>query len=345
MSTAASADITIALELAGDRVADVSIVPRRLPALGVLLAGRSVTDAFALLPRLFALCSTAHGVAAQTAVNAAHGIDASPTQQRRRNAALLAERLAEQLRGAVTALRILEQPAVADATRQAIRAAALFAPAAANDIPTLLREIDQIESALDQIGIADLQPAESGARFGSSGSLALTAANDLNVIARLVEGGARYAAAPDLDGIIPEAGAWARSRSTMAPDTPAARLRARLDELAAMPLKLRGLVTGDAPPYPDARIGYRLGDNLGAAAVETARGRLYHLVELDRDGRVARFDCLAPTEWNFHPHGPLARMLRGATLAADGQQAVEQLIAAFDPCVGTKLTIREVADA
>jgi Ni,Fe-hydrogenase I large subunit len=118
-----------------------------------------------------------------------------------------------------------------------------------------------------------------------------------------------------------------------------------LNELVELPQTLRELVTSDAPPCPDALIGYRLGDNLGAAAVETARGRLYHLVELDRDDRVTRFHCLAPTEWNFHPRGPLARMLRGATLAADGHDAVDQLIAAFDPCVGTKLTLREAADA
>jgi hypothetical protein len=298
-----------------------------------------------LLPRLFALCSTSHSVAAQTAIHAARGIEASPAQQSRRHAALLGERLAEQLRGAVTALQLLEQPAIANATRQVIRAAALFALEVASDIPTLSRTIDQIEFALDQIGVADLQPPQSPARFRSSGAASLTAADDLNVIARLVEGGPRYAAAPDLDGSIPETGAWARALPSATPDAAASRLRARLNELAAMPQTLRELVTSDAPPCPNAPIGYRLGDNLGAAAVETARGRLYHLVELDRDDRVARFHCLAPTEWNFHPRGPLARMLRDATLPADAHEAIDQLIAAFDPCVGYMLSIREAADA
>jgi coenzyme F420-reducing hydrogenase alpha subunit len=344
MSAAVGTDIAITLELAGDRVADVRIVPRRLPALGALLAGRPVPDMLTLLPRLFALCSTAHGIAAQTAVDAARGNETSPAQQSRRNAALLAERLSEQLRSAVTALRLLEQPAIADATRQLIRAAALFAPAAVTNISDLLHAIDQIEAALDQIGVANLQPNETTARFGSSGPLALTAADDLNVIARLVEGGARYAAAPDLNGAIPETGAWARSHPAAAPDIAAARLRARLDELATMPQTLREFVTGDTPPCPVA-FDYRLGDRFAAAAVETARGRLYHLVGLDRDDRVARFHCLAPTEWNFHPSGPLARMLRGATLPSDAHEAIDQLIAAFDPCVGYKLTIREAADA
>ena len=40
-------------------------------------------------------------------------------------------------------------------------------------------------------------------------------------------------------------------------------------------------------------------------------------------------------------------MLRDAVVPLDrgGQDAVEQLIAAFDPCVGYKVTVREVADA
>jgi len=40
-------------------------------------------------------------------------------------------------------------------------------------------------------------------------------------------------------------------------------------------------------------------------------------------------------------------MLRGATVALDrgGREAIERLIAAFDPCVGYRLTVRELADA
>jgi coenzyme F420-reducing hydrogenase alpha subunit len=345
MNVTAGANIDIALELADSRVVDVSIVPRRLPPIDALVAGRPVADMLAVLPRLFALCSTAHGIAVQTAVDAARGIETSPLQQRRRSAALLAERLAEQLRGAVTAMRLLQLPPIANATRQAVRAAALFAPTAGSDIPDLLCAIDQIESALDQIGVPDLQPAEITVRFKPSGSLSLKATDDHDVIARLAEGGSRYAAAPNLNGVVPETGAWARSHATTMPDTAAARLRMRLDELSPMPELLRRLISGDALPSPDALIGYRLGNNFGAAAVETARGRLYHLVELDCDGRVVRFHCLAPTEWNFHPRGPLARMLREARLHAGSRRAVEQLIAAFDPCVGHRLTIREAADA
>ena len=64
----------------------------------------------------------------------------------------------------------------------------------------------------------------------------------------------------------------------------------------------------------------------GIAWTEMARGLLVHWVRA-RDGRrgptraCARYRVLAPTEWNFHPHGVLAQALaalRGAGDAAAG---------------------------
>jgi coenzyme F420-reducing hydrogenase alpha subunit len=306
-----------------------------------------------LVPRLFTLCAAAHGVAAQTAVDAARGIDIAPEVRRQRAAAVLSERLVEQLRGVVTGLRLLEQGPVAAATRDLIRASATFASAANTDLPERLSAIDLIERALDQIGITGLNPADNSSSVGFSpaGTAYLTARDDLEIIARLARDGARYATAPDLDGAVPETGPWARLRAEGQPgdrqDTAAARLQARLDEIVRMPRMLSALAAGEDDLSLADVTGYGLGEGRGAAAVETARGRLYHHVELDADGRVSRFQCLAPTEWNFHPRGPLARMLRGAVVPLDrgGRDAVEQLIAAFDPCVGYKVTVREVADA
>jgi hypothetical protein len=359
MTVPAGMDIDIALDLAEDRVADVRIVPRRLPSVGALVAGRPAAAMLELVPRLFSLCAAAHGVAAQTAVDAARGIDVAPEVRRSRAAAVLAERLVEQLRGAVTGLGLLDQPPVAVAMRELIRASATFASAANAGVPEKLGAIDLIERALDQIGNARLSPMDAGAsaRFSPSGAVFLTAHDDFKIIARLAGEGARYASAPDIRDVVPETGAWARlhaggatnPRPADRTETAAARLQARLDEIVRMPRMLCGLATGDNDAsLADAAVaGYCLGEGSGAAAVETARGRLYHHVELDADGRVRQFQCLAPTEWNFHPRGPLARMLCGAVLACNsgGRDAVEQLIAAFDPCVGYRLTVREVADA
>lgn len=357
MTVPAGADIDIALELAEDRVVGVRIVPRRLPPISALVAGRPAADMLRIVPRLFTLCAAAHGAAAQTAVDAANDIRVAPAVRRQRAAAVLSERLVEQLRSAVTGLRLLGQGAIATAMRELISASTTFAPAADSGIPERLRAIARIELALDQICIARLNPMDDSlaARFSPSGIVYLSSGDDLEVIARLVRDGARYASAPDIDGAVPETGPWARLRADTAIDgqpsdraeTAAVRLQARLDEIVRIPRMLRGLATGEDDSSLTDLTGYCLGDGGGAAAVETARGRLYHHVELDADGRVSRFQCLAPTEWNFHPHGPLARMLRGAAVKLDrgGREAVEQLIAAFDPCVCHKMTVRELADA
>jgi coenzyme F420-reducing hydrogenase alpha subunit len=350
MRMSAEARIDIALELDRGRVARVEIAPRRLPPVSTLVVGRPAIAMVRLVPRLFTLCAVAHGVAVQTAVDAARGVEMSAALHRRRAAAVLVERLVEQLRATLTAMQLLQHAVVAAAMREVMRATAAFAPAGA-DAGGQRRAIDAIARALDRCNIASLTPPDDAAvaRFGRSGASWLTADDDLAVIARLGRDGATFAHAPDLDGEVPETGAWARtcadSGRESAHETTAARLRARLDEVARMPQMLRELVEGDATA--DRVVAFhRLGAGRGAAAVETARGRLYHHVELDADGRVTGFYCLAPTEWNFHPNGPLARMLRGATLAgAAGEAAVERLIAVFDPCVGHRLVIREVADA
>ena len=46
--------------------------------------------------------------------------------------------------------------------------------------------------------------------------------------------------------------------------------------------------------------------------------------------------ALAPTEWNFHPQGAAAQVLRGLDAQQPAPQlapAVAVLVAAFDPCV------------
>jgi Nickel-dependent hydrogenase len=357
MTMPAGSDIDIALDLADHRVVAIRIVPRRLPPIGALVAGRPAAEMLKLVPRLYTLCAAAHGVAAQTAVDAARDIDVAPEVRRQRVAAVLAERLVEQSRGVVTGLGLLEQGSVAAAMRELIRASAAFAYAANAATTERLSAIARIELALDQIGITRLNPTDdsAAARFSPSGKAYLSFRDDREVIARLARDGARYANAPDIAGAVPETGPWARLGAATAIDgqpsdrdeTVAARLQARLDEIVRMPCCLRALAAGEDDSSLADVTGYCLGDGNGAAAVETARGRLYHHVELDRDGGVRRFQCLAPTEWNFHPRGPLVRMLRGAAVVLDrgGRTAVEQLVAAFDPCVGYRVTVREVADA
>ncbi len=80
----------------------------------------------------------------------------------------------------------------------------------------------------------------------------------------------------------------------------------------------------------------------GISMIETARGALVHWVEIV-DNVVNRYRILAPTEWNFHPRGPLIQGLQG--VEAQAGETLDKntglLINALDPCVGYELDIVE----
>jgi hypothetical protein len=111
------------------------------------------------------------------------------------------------------------------------------------------------------------------------------------------------------------------------------RLAARLLELASIPGEMRAYLSLQEPPVQ----GYgSAGTGLGM--VEAARGRLVHRVELQA-GRIARYQILAPTEWNFHPGGAVAQGLVGIAGEdqADLRRKVAWLVDAVDPCVAYDL--------
>jgi hypothetical protein len=155
-----------------------------------------------------------------------------------------------------------------------------------------------------------------------------------------------FARAPVWDGAPVETGALARQQAH--PLVAALRARdgnvvttrmvARLTELAALLLRLATypLLAGELP----AVRGLVLGEDEGLAAVETARGLLLHRARL-ADGNVAGYDIVAPTEWNFHPAGALARGL--ARLAARSESAlvrqVRIAVQALDPCVACQVEV------
>ena len=111
------------------------------------------------------------------------------------------------------------------------------------------------------------------------------------------------------------------------------RLVARLTELAQLSMALQpetGMVDENVPvPVQNPAIGQ----------VAAARGQLLHHVQLE-DERVVRYQILAPTEWNFHPQGVVARSLaRLRGNAAEIESQARLLINAIDPCVGYELRI------
>lgn len=109
-----------------------------------------------------------------------------------------------------------------------------------------------------------------------------------------------------------------------------ASLLARLAEFTAIGVERPYVPTSSNSPLPRRGLGQ----------VEAARGRLMHRVDLER-GRIKEYRIVAPTEWNFHPDGAVARGL--SLLPADSNEALRQraewLVHAVDPCVGFRLSV------
>lgn len=363
MSVAFRNEIAITVWLDGGGISDVAILPRSRPPLTRLFAGKKAASLLPVLPRLFSLCSVAHQVAFLSAVEAARGEDVPSETVRRRVTAVVAERLTELLRGLFVG-RLALDSAGAAAVRAMMQASTVLGGGIAEgEPPASPREaVSQIKSALEALGIIDedrvLAAGSALAAYVASFdgvALAplpersfLSMADDLDVAERLLAYGPAFSDAPELHGRIPETGVWARSvtRAPVLPSggSPAERLKARIQEIARL---CAWLEHGQDDLEDSVVAGYRLGTGKGAAAVECARGRLFHAVELDDEDHIRRFEFLAPTEWNFHARGPLVQNLKGALLAAgrQGQDAVRTLVGSFDPCVGFSLSFREAGHA
>jgi coenzyme F420-reducing hydrogenase alpha subunit len=112
------------------------------------------------------------------------------------------------------------------------------------------------------------------------------------------------------------------------------RVVARLTEVALLWQKLAAGTTVTSR-YAQAVAA----ENIGIGQVAAARGQLVHRVELDGE-RIRDYRILAPTEWNFHPQGVVARAL---TTLRGRQEKIEQqarlLIDAIDPCVAYELHV------
>ncbi len=78
----------------------------------------------------------------------------------------------------------------------------------------------------------------------------------------------------------------------------------------------------------------------GVGLVEAARGALGHWVVIE-DGRIANYQIIAPTTWNFSPRdsdgqpGPLEAALVGAPVAEceSTPLSVQHIVRSFDPCM------------
>lgn len=156
--------------------------------------------------------------------------------------------------------------------------------------------------------------------------------------------------APRLGGEVVETGAIARQLAGGQPlirDAVArsganvtTRVLARLIELArVLPMTERWLAAL-SPREPFFHADRLPAEADGTGLTEAARGALGHWVRV-RHGRIANYQIVAPTSWNFSPRdaagtpGALEAALEGAPVL-DGEDtpvAVQHIVRSFDPCM------------
>jgi hypothetical protein len=316
------------------RVARVEIDSPRIDPSAVFI-GRTPEEATVLASRLFSLCPVAQSIGAR----AATGLPSENNE----TLALLCERLGEMLRASlldwpgeaapgeeISALRealpLLRQIAKIPSPDHAAALHALFARLGLGAAEGLFAR--QTAEAVNDDAMLNL-PARQADTLASEDDAAVVEA---------MWADRAFSRAPALPGRVIETGIAARRGAT---GGLASRLAARECEMietgVAIQLMLKG---GPAPEGLVAR-------GAGFAAVESARGRLYHACRLDGSGRIADYRMVAPTEWNFHARGPFARTLTGAEIGCGeaAKRRVERLAFVFDPCIRAEAEVLEPADA
>lgn len=324
----------------GARIVAAAPVSRRTLAAAVL-EGRGEADVQTLVPRLFSLCGRAQAHAARLALAAARG-EAVETGLPR---ALILEAIGEHLwrlcldwpvalgggarMAEFRAWRMRLAEAAGDPAHDAALAADLLAAL------TSLRPRDLPADTADVAPV--LLPAGAVAAW-LAGHVADPAAwADLGCLAaeplwqgRPAETGAlaRHAAEPEVAALL------AAGRNV------AARLLARLADLRALAATLADPAA--AGPFCTACAALPAAPGLGLARVETARGLLLHLIQVN-DGRVGRYVIVAPTEWNFHQRGAFVCELAGKAAATRDEAALlaGRLALALDPCVAYEVRVED----
>jgi len=209
---------------------------------------------------------------------------------------------------------------------------------------------DQASRRLDPVDLASITEDATCAWLADGGDGPRHPRRGLTLPMADKPGGYTWNKAPRLAGRVVETGALARQLASGQPlltDAAArsgsnvvTRVLGRLVELAVLvPLMeqtLDALVPREAFHQPHVMPSEAEGHGL----TEAARGALGHWLRIER-GRIAQYQIVAPTSWNFSPRdaqgvpGALEAALVGAPVA-DGETtpvAVQHIVRSFDPCM------------
>ncbi|MCR8723097.1 nickel-dependent hydrogenase large subunit [Frigidibacter sp. ROC022] len=161
--------------------------------------------------------------------------------------------------------------------------------------------------------------------------------------------GYSWCKAPRLSGRTVETGAFARQvvdghpaalDLARAGSSVSARVAGRLLEIARTQLLLESWAGQIRPEEHFMDVVDIPHDGQGEGLVEAARGALGHWISI-ADGRIDRYQIIAPTTWNFSPRdaagtpGPVESALVGAAVGEgeDTPLSVQHIVRSFDPCM------------
>ncbi|MDK9720492.1 MAG: nickel-dependent hydrogenase large subunit [Rhodospirillales bacterium] len=164
------------------------------------------------------------------------------------------------------------------------------------------------------------------------------------------DGAYSWSKAPRLAGRTAEVGALARQTMAGQPlilsllaahgSTVGTRVVARLVELARLVPAMEGWARAIDPRQPFCLPFPILASGQGVGMVEAARGSLGHWLSVE-NGRLAAYQVIAPTTWNFSPRdsmgvpGPAEAALQGVAVEGNAASpvAIQHVVRSFDPCM------------
>lgn len=323
-----------------------SILGSRPPLAGHLLRGHLASAAPRYLPMLYTLCGKAHRMTAQLAVQAARDGCCAVDDEALR--ALHQETQREHLHRIILDWpRWLKQPQpdTSDLREWSLHPARTLTQWLAMPLGEWLEQwqADPRQALLDWTRRSDhwlaaligscREDADS-MRIEVNPLLCMHDPVALQSIAAQLSSDAGFTRYPELYASARETGCWARQAHYIPGHIDSAWLR-----LGAKVAELARLARDEAPSL--ALGSMALGDNNALAWSETARGLLIHHVNLEGESgglRIADYQVIAPTEWNLHPQGSLARALSALPMdEPDSCRRANVLMAAFDPCITFEL--------
>jgi hypothetical protein len=368
--------IVVRLACAEGRVRQAGVASSRTGLPPRLVRGKRAPDVQRLVPLLFSVCNRAQGAASAAAIAAAQGRSAAAGDPARQTLEVMLETLQETVwrllidwpraldEATVVAPVALLRHACSTVVDDGVTLDALLAVADSVLVEHVYGVPPEAWLAATNAAVLDkwiergpTQPARLLRRMRDEApglglsEVALMPDATLDNLSRALlaemEVDPDYTRFPRWAGMPAETGALARqANAPLVADvlaregrTAAARFVARLVELAQLMRDLRARSGGRIAPVR----GHALAAGVGIGLAETARGLLLHRVTID-GGLVVDYRIVAPTEWNFHPAGPLPQGLRGrpATDRAQLEREARTVVQSLDPCVACTV---EIADA